>query len=308
MKILVTGGAGFIGSHVAECYLKNGFKVIILDNLSSGSRAYLPKGAVYYEGDIRDKHLVESVFSAEKPDVLNHHAAQINLAVSMANPADDAQTNILGSLHLLEGARKHGTKKIIFASSGGAIYGQTGSAPASEDQPPAPASAYGISKLTFERYLEFFGKTYGIGYVILRYSNVYGPRQNSGGEGGVVGIFCQQYVNGLSLTIRGSGEQSRDFVFVEDVAQANLSAAILPAGNTVFNISTGVETSINVLAQNLIDFNPEKPVQKQFIPSLPGDVFQSCLNSDKARKCLGWQPKTTLAQGIEKTLDFYGQL
>lgn len=307
MKILVTGGAGFIGSHVAECYLKNGFDVIILDNLSSGSKAYLPKGAVFYEGDIRDEHLVESVFSAEKPDVLNHHAAQINLAVSMDNPAHDAETNILGSLHLLEGARKHGVKKIIFASSGGAVYGQTGSAAATEDQPPAPASAYGISKLTFERYLELFGKTYGIGYVVLRYSNVYGPRQNSSGEGGVVGIFCRQYVNGLPLTIRGSGEQSRDFVFVEDVAEANLRAATLPAENIIVNISTGIETSINVLAQHFVDLFSDEPVKTQATLSFPGDVLRSCLNCDQARFRIGWEPKTTLVEGIQKTLDFYRQ-
>lgn len=301
-KILVTGGAGFIGSSVADRFIKDGHKVVIIDNLSTGVEANLNKKAKFYEVDIRDV-VVDKIFEREKPDVLCHHAAQIDVRKSAEDPIFDAEVNIIGSLNLFNSCVKHKVEKIIFASTGGAIYGEQDYFPADENHPANPPSPYGVAKLTIEKYLHFYKEVYGINFVSLRYANVYGPRQNPFGEAGVVGIFTERLLGNKKVIINGDGKQTRDFVFVEDVVESNVLALKYPQSD-IFNIGTGIETDINCIFRILKEKIESE--QKEFHgPAKPGDQRRSVLECSKAKRALKWEPKYNLEDGIAKTVEYY---
>src|SRR5918994_895884 len=249
MRVLLTGGAGFIGSHVAEALLERDHEVAVLDDLSSGKRENIPEGADFYEMDIRSG--CPHVFEEFRPEALSHQAAQMDVRRSVREPAFDADVNVLGTIRLLEQCVEHHVGRVIFASTGGAIYGEQREFPASEDHPQYPVSPYGVSKLAAERYLHYYRAQYGLPCVALRYSNVYGPRQDPHGEAGVVAIFCGNLAAGKVSTINGSGEQTRDYVYVGDVARANILALKSEAPSGTYNIGTGVETSVNELYETL---------------------------------------------------------
>ncbi len=300
MKCLVTGGAGFIGSHIADILIKKGEEVSIIDNLSTGDIKNLNKKAVFYKEDIRNKKAIEKMFEKEKLDYVFHTAAQINVRESVENPVKDASINILGTLNLLEACRKCNVKKFIFSSTGGAIYGDNVKIPTIETEKQQPTSPYGIAKLSIEKYLYFYKKVYGIDYVSLRYSNVYGPRQNYKGEAGVVAIFINKILNNKQSVINGSGKQTRDYVYVRDVARANLLALKL---NGIFNVSTGKETSVNELFKMLKKIMRIN-VEAVHGPAKKGEQKRSCLDYSKI-KGKGWEPKTGLEQGLEATIEWF---
>jgi UDP-glucose 4-epimerase len=301
-KILVTGGAGFIGSSVADRFIKDGHKVVIIDNLSTGVEANLNKKAKFYEVDIRGV-VVDKIFEREKPDVLCHHAAQIDVRKSAEDPIFDAEVNIIGSLNLFNSCVKHKAEKIIFASTGGAIYGEQDYFPADEDHPANPLSPYGVAKLTIEKYLHFYKEVYGINFVSLRYANVYGPRQNPFGEAGVVGIFTERLLGNKKVIINGDGKQTRDFIFVEDVVESNVLALKYPQSD-IFNIGTGIETDINCIFRILKEKIESE--QKEFHgPAKPGDQKRSVIECSKAKRLLKWKPRYNLEDGIAKTVEYY---
>lgn len=304
MKILVSGGAGFIGSHIAESYLKEGHKVVIVDDLSQGKEQNIPEGATFYRSDILDPRL-EEIFSREKPEVINHHAAQIDVRKSVADPLFDAKVNILGTLNLLQWAYRYGTHLFIFASSGGTIYGEEGTIPCSEECPPRPKSPYGLSKYVGECYLELHRALIGLNSVLFRYSNVYGPRQDPMGEAGVVAIFCQSVLQGKPLTIFGDGTQTRDYVFVSDVIEANL-AALKMEGFHVLNIGTGIETSVNDLIFIFEEFLGRSLPRNNALPR-QGELQRSCLAISQAQATLGWRPKVILKEGLRETFLWFQQ-
>ena len=302
MKIVVTGGAGFIGSHIVDSYIDSGHEVLILDNLSSGVEANLNKKASFQNIDITSPE-VGQVIKDFAPEVINHHAAQINVRESVSNPSFDAKVNILGSLNLLEAAKQASVKHFIFASTGGAVYGDTDTIPTPEDHQTQPLSPYGISKRSVELYLHYYAKSAGINYIILRYSNVYGPRQNPHGEAGVVAIYYQRMIAGKPFVINGDGQQTRDFVFVKDVVKANQLALNLKSTETI-NIATSTETSVN----QLVDQMQKSLSRKGEIPHGPakdGEQQRSCLDISKAEKILGWAPSFDLSQGLAQTSDFF---
>jgi UDP-glucose 4-epimerase len=302
MKILVTGGAGFIGSNVVDAYIERGHKVVVVDDLSSGKKENLNKKAKFYKLDICDSSL-EEVFREERIDIVNHHAAQVDVRKSIADPAFDARINIEGALNVLENCRKYRVEKIIFASSGGVIYGECGAIPPDEDSPVAPISPYGISKYAMERYLFAYEKIYGLKYTALRYGNVYGPRQDPYGEAGVVAIFSGKMLSNGEVDIFGDGEQVRDYVYVGDVVKANI-LCLENGDNEIFNIGTGVSTSVNRLFSEMKELTgyPKQPVYR---PPRAGELFRSSLNVSKAEKKLGWKAETSLKQGLKKTIDFF---
>jgi len=301
-KVLVTGGAGFIGSHVADALLERGYEVHILDDFSSGREENVPAGAVVHRMDVRDE-AVADLFARERFPILIHHAAQMDVRRSVADPKFDADVNIMGLLNLMEAGRQHGLQKVIFASTGGAIYGEPDYVPQDEDHPVRPLSPYGITKLASEKYLYFYEQQYGIPYVALRYANVYGPRQNPHGEAGVVAIFTQRMLEGKQPVIYGSGEQTRDFVYVGDVVEANLAALAYP-GSGVFNIGTGIETSVNQLFRTLRDLiNPEVP--EVHGEAKPGEQQRSVLGYERARRELGWEPRVSLQEGLRRTVEWF---
>jgi UDP-glucose 4-epimerase len=305
MKILVTGGAGFIASHIVDRYLADGHEVCILDNLSTGRRENVPPQARLYEADIRDAAQVQAIMAREKPEVVNHHAAQISVVVSLSQPRFDAETNILGSLNLIQAALDHGVQKFIYGSTGGAVYGDVPAEalPIPETYPVHPISPYGISKHTVEHYLYLAQHNYGLRTTTLRYSNVYGPRQNAEGEAGVVAIFTNRLLRGQTCTIFGSGAQTRDYVYVEDVVEANRRA--LEAGDgEIFNIATGVETSVLGVVEAL-EAAWGGPVQVEHAPPRVGEVERNCLDITKARRQLGWEPRVRVPDGIRRTIAYY---
>jgi UDP-glucose 4-epimerase len=302
MNILITGGAGFIASHIADANVWRRNKVIILDNLSSGGRENINPRAKFYKKDIYRDNL-EKIFSENKIDIINHHAAQIDLRKSQTDPVFDARINIEGSLNLLRLAVKYKVKKIVFASSGGAVYGEQEYFPADEKHRTEPLSPYGISKLTVEKYLEFFRSYYGIGYVCLRYSNVYGPRQSMKGEAGVVAVFNKKILAGQNPVINGEGKQTRDYVFVGDVVRANLLAQNY-RGSGIFNICTGRETSVNKLFR-LINKNLNNRAKKNHGPGIYGEQVRSVLSNKLAGKALLWKPVIGIEEGIEKTCEWF---
>lgn len=302
MKIIVTGGAGFIGSQIADSLIEVGHKVIIIDDLSSGKRNFINPKAKFYHLDIRDKRL-NSIFSEERPEVICHQAAQINVRKSVEDPLYDADINILGTLHLLKLAVFNGVKKVIFASTGGAIYGEQDYFPADEKHPTRPICPYGVAKLAVEKYLYYFQQVYGLGSVILRYANVYGPRQDPFGEAGVVAIFTQGMLAQKPLIINGDGEQTRDFVFVGDVVEAN-KAAITSPGNEIFNIGTGIETSVNQIFHHLKDLT-KTGLEEKHGPAKQGEQKRSVIDPHKAIQNLNWSPKTSLIEGLAKTVAYF---
>jgi UDP-glucose 4-epimerase len=311
MKILLTGGAGFIGSNVADAYINAGHEVVVVDDLSSGKRENLNQEARFYQADIRSEE-IKKIFASVRPEVLNHHAAQISVPASVQDPVFDADVNIMGLLNLLQAAIKNGTRKVIFISSGGAIYGEAEVCPTSEDYPPQPLSPYAISKFASENYLAFYAHQLGLDYTVLRYSNIYGPRQIPQGEAGVVAIFMDRLLSGKPCTLYHFPDEPRgmlrDYCHVGDVAMANL-VALEAGGLEVFNIGTGVATHtldlFNIIFESIKEKVPEISLslkEPERGSARPGDLKRSSLNVDKAKKKLGWQALVDLRDGIEKTL------
>lgn len=310
MKVLVTGGAGFIGSHLADAYLADGHEVTIVDNLSSGKRERLPDGARFIEIDITDDAL-EAVFSEGAFDLVNHHAAQIDVRISVENPMLDAGINILGILNLLENSRKYGVQRFIFASSGGVIYGDTEELPAHETLPKRPMSPYGVSKYASELYLLYYYKLHGLKFVTLRYSNVYGPRQDPHGEAGVVAIFSRNHLRSEPPTIFGDGEQQRDYVYVGDIARINLMASTAELAedpevpdDMAFNIGTKVPTSVNELADHFNRFTGNG-FPSNYAPPRPGELLRNYLDYGKAKDRFGWEPGVSIREGLEITYRWF---
>jgi UDP-glucose 4-epimerase len=301
-KILVTGGAGFIGSHVVDGFLAAGFEVVVVDNLSTGRRGNLNPAATFCELDIRDAGLA-AVFEKERPAFVSHHAAQIEVRKSVADPLFDAEVNVLGSLNLLECAREAGVERVVYASTGGAVYGEPVYLPCDEAHPVAPLSPYGASKFVVEKYLSMYQQSYGLAYTVLRYANVYGPRQNPRGEAGVVAIFAYQMLRGGQTMVNGDGDQERDFVYVGDVVQANL-AAVQSGVSGVFNIGTGLGTSINQIYDHLAEVTGY-PGQKRHGPAKLGETRRIYLDVKAAEKALGWQPAVDLAEGLGRTVAYF---
>ncbi|MEE9166218.1 MAG: NAD-dependent epimerase/dehydratase family protein [Candidatus Neomarinimicrobiota bacterium] len=303
MKILVAGGAGFIGSHVQDAYLALGHEVVVIDNLYTGRKDFVNRDCRFYEVDIRDAESIVEIFERERFDVVNHHAAQMDVRASVADPVFDADVNILGGLNLLQASVKTGVKQFIFASTGGAIYGEQDTFPADENHLLRPVSPYGVSKLSLEKYIDFYAKTYGLRCFIARYANIYGPRQNPDGEAGVVAIFSRRLVSGEMPTINGDGKQTRDFVYVADVVEANV--VVLDHGeNSVLNIGTGRETDINRIF-SILATTSGKSVEPHHGPAKKGEQRRSVLDNRRAKKILGWVPSTDIREGLEKTYAYF---
>jgi len=302
VKILVTGGAGFIGSHIVDQYLQLGHEVVVIDNLSTGQRDNLNPQATFHQVDITNAEAVAQVMEAEQPELINHHAAQINVRHSVEDPAFDAITNIVGSINLIEQGLAVGATKIIYASSGGAVYGEPQYIPTDEDHPINPVSHYGLSKYTVEEYLKLYGQLRDLKYVILRYANVYGPRQNAYGEAGVVAIFGQQMLQGQQPTIFGDGTDTRDYVFVDDIVEANVRA-LHQGDNQVLNLGTGHQTSVQEVFAAVADAVGYGGQPRYGEPRL-GDITRSALNITKARELLGWEPQVSFSEGVQHTVAF----
>ena len=302
MRVLLTGGAGFIGSHVAEHLLSRGHEVAIMDDLSSGKLENVPEGALFYEIDIRSG--CEDVFEEFAPEALSHQAAQMDVRRSVAEPDYDAEVNVVGTVRLLESCVRHGVSKVVFASTGGAVYGEQETFPATEDHPQYPVSPYGVSKLAGERYLHYYRVQNGLPYVALRYANVYGPRQDPHGEAGVVAIFSGNLAADRTSRINGTGEQTRDYVYVEDVAQANVLALEREVPSGAYNVGTAIETSVNRLYEILLEASGKK-LPPEHGPAKPGEQMRSCVDPSKSARALGWQPAVDLNTGLKKTLQFF---
>jgi UDP-glucose 4-epimerase len=302
VKILVTGGAGFIGSHMVDAYLEAGHEVVVVDNLASGNRANLNPAATFYEVDIRSPEMAE-IMEREKPDVVNHHAAHIDVRRSVADPLYDASINIVGSISLLELCRKTGVKKIIYISSGGAMYGEPEYLPCDESHPVKPLSPYGASKHTVEHYCYMYRENFGLSYTVLRYPNIYGPRQDPYGEAGVVAIFTERMLKGEPVTINGSGEQERDFLYVGDCVTANLLA--LEAGDgKEYNLGWGIGTTVNEVYTSLKECTGYT-LEANYGPAKTGETFRIYLDTKLIRKELGWSPKVPLADGLARTVEYF---
>ncbi|MEE9133128.1 MAG: NAD-dependent epimerase/dehydratase family protein [Gemmatimonadota bacterium] len=310
-RVLVTGGAGFIGSHVAEAYRSRGWSVTVVDDLSSGRIENVPEGVEFVKLDVRDERLLELFEQHGGFDLVNHHAAQIDVRVSVARPRFDADVNIVGLLNVLDAAKGSGTKRIVFVSSGGVVYGSADQRPIPETAPKRPESPYGVSKLVGEYYLRCYRLLHGLDYAALRYSNVYGPRQNPHGEAGVVAIFAKRILGDDPITIFGNGEQTRDYVYVGDVVQANMlvSEATLSDGNELddraFNVGTGNETSVNELAEGLMTA-AGRSVRVEYAAARSGELEWNCLLCDRL-KDLGWEAEVELADGLRRTYQWIAE-
>jgi UDP-glucose 4-epimerase len=304
MRILVTGGAGFIGSHVAEHLLERGHEVAVVDDLSSGRRENVSEVIKFYELDIRSGCAV--AFEEFRPDALCHQAAQMDVRRSVREPHFDADVNVVGTLRLLESCVRYDIGKVIFASTGGAVYGEQREFPAPEDHLQYPISPYGVSKLAGERYLHFYETQYGLSYAALRYANVYGPRQDPHGEAGVVAIFCGNLAAGRTSTINGGGEQTRDYVYVEDIARANVLALEVDAPSGAYNVGTGIETSVNGLYTALRRISGAE-ITPEHGPAKPGEQQRSSVDPAKAEKSMGWHTEVGLIQGLTGTLEHFSQ-
>ena len=306
MKVLVTGGAGFIGSHVVDKLLEAGHDVVVIDNLSTGKRENVDSRAKFYQVDINEPDVLRWVFDEERPDVVNHHAAQVSVIASMKEPIEDAIVNILGSLNLIKLSVEYKVKKFIYISSGGAIYGNPQYLPCDEKHPINPLSPYGVSKHTVEHYLYLFRENYGLDYVVLRYPNVYGPRQDPYGEAGVVAIFSKRMWKKQPVIIYGDGTQERDFVYVGDIAEANLLAMneLNIDEPPIFNLGWGRGESVNKIFRILAEITgyEHEPVHE---PPRPGEVYKISLNAQFAREVLGWQPKVELEDGLRITAEWF---
>jgi UDP-glucose 4-epimerase len=314
MKILVTGGAGFIGSNVVDGYIEKGHSVVVVDNLFTGKKENLNPAATFYEADIRSKEIA-TIIEKERPEVINHHAAQISVPASVEDPCFDADVNVKGLLTIMEASRKNGVRKIVFISSGGAIYGEADQYPTTENYSPKPLSPYAITKFVSEYYLSYYYHQWGLAYTILRYANIYGPRQIPHGEAGVAAIFMTHLMNNQPCTLYHFPDEPsgmiRDYCFVGDVITANL-LALDQGKNDIFNI--GTEKGTTTLDLFRIIFKEVKKVKKDLDDKLqeptrelarPGDITKSCLVVEKARNLLGWRPETSLAEGVKATLEWY---
>ena len=302
-KILVTGGAGFIGSHVVDLFVAQGYEVVIVDDLSTGRASNLNPSAKFYKMDIRDPK-VREVFEAEKPDYVSHHAAQMDVRRSVVQPLFDADVNILGSINLIESARAVNVKRFIYISTGGAVYGEPGRVPVEETDPINPICQYGASKHTVEHYLFMYHYNYGMKYTVLRYPNVFGPRQDPHGEAGVVAIFTGKMMAGELVVVNGDGEQTRDFVYVGDCARANLLAATVEHQPGIYNIGWGLPTSVNDIFSTLAKVT-SYPHPVQYGPAKVGETRHIYLNAAKAKKDLGWTPTVSLEDGLTKTVEYF---
>jgi len=302
MKILVTGGAGFIGSQVADAFISEGYDVFIMDNLSTGNEKNINPKAHFFNYNIGDPEVLK-IFEKEKFDVVNHHAAQIDVRKSVNDPIFDANVNILGTINLFQGCIKTGVKKFMFASTGGAIYGEQEYFPADENHPTKPVSPYGITKLTVEKYLFFYKNEYGLNYTILRYANVYGPKQNPLGEAGVVSIFVNKLLKNENPIINGHGKQTRDYVFVEDVVKANL-LTVKDKISTIYNIGTAKETNVNEIFTKLNKLAGGIAEEKHG-PAAKGEQLRSVITSDKFYEKFGWKPSIKIDEGLNITYNYY---
>jgi len=302
MKVLVTGGAGFIGSHLADRLLSVGHEVVILDDLSTGHIEHLNPAARFYQMDIQSPWLDE-LFKIERPEAVLHEAAQASVRRSVEDPGVDASVNVLGTVTLLQASVRHGVRRFLFASTGGALYGDADVIPTPEDYPTLPVSPYGASKLAAEVYLRTFHALHGLSYAALRYANVYGPRQDPHGEAGVVAIFAQRLLSNETARINGDGKQTRDFIYVGDVAEANARALTSDVVGS-FNVGTGVETDINAIFQGLkrLSGNNQPEVHG---PGLPGEQRRSVVDARKLQKVMGWRPQTSLEAGLDATVRYF---
>lgn len=298
MKILVTGGAGFIGSHIVDRYVETGHDVVVVDDLSNGSSENIRPGVRFHRISVNDPAF-PGIVASERPEVVNHHAAQSDMTTSLKDPPGDARINLLGSLNVLEACRRHGVKKILFASSGGAIYGNQHRFPADEDHPPCPVNPYGIAKMTVEYYLEFYARRFGLSSVALRYSNVYGPRQKASGESGVVAIFVARLLQGRPPVICGTGEQTRDYVYVDDVVACNAKALEDSVGGR-FNVASGIETDVNTVARHLEKIM-RLNIPPLYAPERQGETKRSCLRPGSLQTL----PPTPLPEGLERTVAWF---
>lgn len=301
-KALVTGGAGFIGSHLVDRLLNEGFHVAIIDDLTTGKLGNLNPGATFYHSDISEA-AVDEIFGREQPDIVFHLAARVSVTYSARNPVDTAEVNVLGTLRLLEAARKMGLEKFIFSSTGGAIYGNPEDNPCDEETPVVPISPYGLSKYLAEQYIELFHRLYRVNFTNLRYGNVYGPGQDPDGEAGVISIFAQAMLEGRQPRIFGDGTQERDFVYVDDVVEANIRA-IERGNNRTLNVGTGEGTTVNQLFETLKEITGY-PLDAEHRPRRPGEVHRIFLDCSRARAHLDWTPAVGLAEGLSKTVEYY---
>jgi UDP-glucose 4-epimerase len=301
-KFLVTGGAGFIGSHLVDRLINDGHHVAVVDDLSTGSRDNLNPNAAFYEIDVRSKDL-DAVFDKEKPDHVNHHAAQMDVRRSVREPMFDADVNVLGSINLIENCLRNDVKKIVYISTGGAVYGEPDYFPVDEAHPIRPLCQYGISKHTVEHYLYFYGHTYGMRYTVLRYPNVYGPRQNPFGEAGVNAIFIGKMLRGETPTIFGDGEQLRDYVYVSDVVEANI-ASLERGDGQVYNIGSGIGTSVNQIYEKLKQIM-DVSAPPVYSEARTGEIQRTYLESSKAKRELGWSAQIGFDEGLRKTVDWF---
>jgi len=305
MKCLITGGAGFIGSNLADILIERGHKVVIIDNLFSGKKENLNKKAKFYKIDVRNPVLIPKIFKSEKPEIVFHFAAQINVKESIKNSKADAEINILGAINILENCVANKVKKLVFASSGGAVYGEATVIPTPEEYPEFPLSPYGIAKLTTEKYLNYYYKVFNLPFVALRFANVYGPRQNSMGEAGVVATFCDKLLKNQRPIINGNGKQTRDFVYVEDVVEA-LILAMNSKKVGIFNIATAKETSIKSLFKKINELAGSN-FRETYKPIKVEEQKRSCLDYSRASKELKWNPKYNLDQGLTKTIEWFNK-
>jgi UDP-glucose 4-epimerase len=304
VRILVTGGAGFIGSHVVDAYVAAGHEVAVLDNFSTGNEANLNPAAEVHRVDLRDQAGVEKVVASFRPEIVNHHAAQSEVPKSIADPGLDAHINIVGGLNLLKASVDHKVRKVIFISTGGALYGEPDVVPAGEDHPVRPLSPYGTSKFSFEQYLGTFKRTFELEFTVLRYANIYGPRQDFyAEEGRVVAIFASRMLARKPVTIDGDGEQARDMLHVGDAATANLAALENGDGGT-FHVSTGVPVTVNDLFRKLAILTDYK-MEPNVGPRRKGDVYRIALDNARARQDLGWEPRVSLEEGLSLTVDYF---
>lgn len=302
MKILVTGGAGFIASQIADAFINEGHQVFVLDDLSTGFEKNINSKAKFVKANICDKSL-DKLFAEDKFDVVNHHAAQMDVRRSVKDPEFDATTNILGTINVLQNCVKYGVKKFMFASTGGAVYGEQDYFPADEKHNQQPKSPYGISKLAVEKYLYFYNSEHKLNYTILRYANIYGPRQNPFGEAGVVAIFSTRLLKGEQPIINGHGKQTRDYVFVGDVVKANV-LTLKDEASDVYNIGTGIETDVNQLFNYINDITKAGKEEKHG-PAAAGEQLRSVITSDKLFNKFGWRPSTKLEDGLKATVEFF---
>jgi UDP-glucose 4-epimerase len=304
MKVLVTGGAGFIASHVVDGYVSAGHDVVVVDDLSRGSERNLNPKAHFYKVDIRDAKGLQEIFAAEKPDVINHHAAQMDVRRAVREPSFDADVNILGSINLLGLAVEYHVRRIVYVSTAGAAYGEPKQLPVAEDAPTNPITPYGISKHTVEHYLFTYDALYGLSYVVLRYGNVYGPRQSSKGEAGVFAIFAEQMLAGEQPVIFGDGSKTRDYVYVSDAVAANIAALTLGTGE-IFNIGGGVATRDEEIFRLIRDQLGKKDLRPKYAPRRPGEIEHIKLDTSKAKRLLKWEPKIDIAEGARLTVQYF---